>query len=141
MTFLIDTNVLVYTVVPSRYESACAEILDAVVARRASGRVSTAILEELWHLELTGRLPQSGLARHFYEVFSPLIPVTDEVVAGALVLKAPRLGANDRIHVATALANGIDTIVSADASLDGLPGIRRVDPLDEVARTRMLSES
>ena len=46
--------------------------------------------------------------------------------------------ANDRIHVATALANDIDTIVSADADFDHVPAIRRVDPLDEAQRSRVL---
>src|SRR5438270_12283273 len=99
MTFLIDTNVVVYAASSSPFRDACAEIIKAVVDDRVDGRISTAILEEIWHLELTGRAPGlQGLARRTYDVFSPLLPVTDELVGGALDLPVPRLRANDRIH-------------------------------------------
>ncbi len=139
MTFLVDANVIVYGAVPSRYRDACLEILEAVAEGRAEGRVSTAIFEEVWHIELSGRAGAiDGLARQAYAAFSPLLPVNDEIVARALGLDAPRLGANDRIHVATALAHGIGTIVSADADFDHVPALRRVDPLDEAERSRLL---
>ncbi len=79
-----------------------------------------------------------GLARQTYLAFSPLLPVNDQIIGRALDLEARRLGANDRIHVATALANDIDTIVSADADFDHVRAIRRVDPLDEAQRSRVL---
>ncbi len=91
-------------------------------------------IEEVWHLELSGRLGEAaGLALTAYTVFTPLLAVTDETVTRALSLDAVRLGANDRIHVATCLENGIDTIVTADADFDEIRGLRRVDPLDERA--------
>lgn len=140
MTFLIDANVLVYSAVESEYRAACLEILEAVARHAAEGVTSTAVLEEVWHIELSGRAGElEGLAQRSYALFTPLLPVTDEVVRRALALVAPRLGANDRIHAATALANGIDTVVSADAGFDVVPGIRRVDPLDGVARAQLLS--
>ncbi|HUQ16242.1 MAG TPA: type II toxin-antitoxin system VapC family toxin [Candidatus Saccharimonadales bacterium] len=139
MTFLVDTNVIVYAAVPSRYRAACLEILDAVASGRADGRLSTAILEEIWHLERTGRLGDiDGLAEQSYRLFTPLLAVNDEIVARALQLEVPRIGANDRIHVATALLNGIDTIVSADAGLDDARSLRRVDPLDPAERGRLI---
>lgn len=139
LTFLVDTNIAVYSHVPSRYHDACLEVIEAVAAGIAPGRMSTAVLEEIWHVELSGKArPTAGLARRMYVVFTPLLAVTDEVVARALALTAPRLGANDRIHVATALAHGIDTILTADAAFDGIPGLRRVDPADDAARSRLL---
>lgn len=139
MTFFIDANVIVYAAGESSYRAPCLEILDAVARRAADGKVSTAVFEELWHLEMSGRAgPLTGLARRSYTIFTPLLAVTDEIVARALALDVPRLGANDRLHVSTALANGIDTIVTADAGFDGLSGIRRVDPLDEPALARLL---
>jgi predicted nucleic acid-binding protein len=65
--------------------------------------------------------------------------VTDETFRRALEVDVPRLGANERVHVATCLENGIDVIVSADEGFDGVKGIRRVDPLDERARRRLLA--
>ena len=50
----------------------------------------------------------------------------------------PRLGANDNIHVATSLANGRYTIVSADADFDRVPALRRVDPLNRAERLRLI---
>jgi len=139
LTFLIDANVIVYAAVPSKYRNACLEILEAVAEGKADGRVSTAIIEEVWHIELSGRAGAiDGLTRQTYLAFSPLLPVNDQIIGRALDLEARRLGANDRIHVATALANDIDTIVSADADFDHVRAIRRVDPLDEAQRSRVL---
>jgi len=113
--------------------------LAAIAAGKADGKVSTAVFEEVWHLELSGRVgPIRGLAERAYRAFTPLLPVTDDIVARALRLDAKRLGSKDRIHLATALANGIDTIVSADADFDRVRAIRRVDPLDDRARSRLL---
>jgi len=131
VTFLVDANVIVYAAIASKYRNSCLEILEAVAAGAAEGKV--------WHLELSGRVGSvRGLAQRAYHVFTPLLPVTDDIVARALQLEGTRLGANDRIHIATALANGIDTIVSADADFDRFRAIRRVDPLDDRARSRLL---
>ena len=139
MTFLVDANVIVYAAIPSRYREPCLEVLAAIAAGKADGKVSTAVFEEVWHLELSGRVgPIRGLAERAYRAFTPLLPVTDDIVARALRLDAKRLGSNDRIHLATALANGIDTIVSADSDFDHVGAIRRVDPLDDRAIARLL---
>jgi len=139
VTFLIDANVIVYAAVPSRYREACLEALEAVAEGRADGRVSTAILEEIWHIERSGRAGTiDGLARRAYRLFTPLLPVSDEIVARALELDAPRLGGNDRIHVATALVNDIGTILSADADFEQVRALRRVDPLNDIERSRLL---
>lgn len=139
MSFLIDANIAVYAAAVSPYREACAQIIEAVTSGEAEGRMSTAILEEIWHIELSGKVAGlDGLARRMYVVFTPLLPVTDEIVTRALELRAPRLGANDRVHVATAFANGIDTIVSVDTGFDGVQGVRRVDPQSRAARSRLL---
>jgi len=139
VTFLVDANVIVYAAIPSQYRAPCLEVLAAIAAGKADGRVSTAVFEEVWHLELSGRVgPIRGLAERTYRAFTPLLPVTDDIVARALRLDAKRLGSNDRILVATALANGVDTIVSADSDFDRIRAVRRVDPLDERAITRLL---
>jgi predicted nucleic acid-binding protein len=138
VTFLVDANVIVYAAIPSRYRTSCLEVLAAIAAGTADGKVSTAVFEEVWHLELSGRVgPIRGLAERAYRAFAPLLPVTDDIVARALRLDAKRLGSNDRIHVATALANGLDTIVSADSDFDLVRTIRRVDPLDHRALARL----
>jgi predicted nucleic acid-binding protein len=139
MPFFVDANVIVYTAGAGRYGDACRDVLRAISEGNAEGVTSTAAIEEVWHIELSGKTGDvSGLTQDAYTMFRPLLAVTDETVARALALEVQGLGANDRIHVATCLENGIDTIVSADAELDGVRGIRRVDPLDGRAVARLL---
>ena len=138
MAFFVDTNVVVYAATAGPYREASLRILDAV-ARGAEARSSTAVLEEAWHVELSGRAGDvTGLAANAYALFTPLLAVTDAIVAAALRLRAPAIGANDRIHVATCAQNGIETIVTADAAFDTVRGLRRVDPLDGRALGRLL---
>lgn len=142
MTFLIDANVLLYTTAEGPYREPCLEILDAVGRGSADGRASTAVLEEVWHVEVSGKAPNlAGLTRRLYRVLSPLLPVDDEAFGRALGLDAPRLETNDRIHAGTCLVHDIGVIVSADRGFDGVKGIRRVDPLDERALRRLLGSS
>ncbi|TMC77079.1 MAG: hypothetical protein E6J15_04645 [Chloroflexi bacterium] len=80
MTFLVDANVIVYAAIASKYRNSCLEILEAVAAGAAEGKVSTAVFEEVWHLELSGRVGSvRGLAQRAYHVFTPLLPVTDDI--------------------------------------------------------------
>lgn len=39
----------------------------------------------------------------------------------------------DAVFAATALRSGIDTVVSADRAFEAIPGLRRIDPVDEPA--------
>lgn len=139
MTFFVDANVIVYSAVPSGYREHCLELLAAIARGNADGRTSTAVLEEVWHLELSGRAGDlDGLTRRAYALLGPLLPVSDESFRLALGLNAPALGANDRLHVATCLTHGIDTVVSADRGFDSVSELRRVDPADEPARAALL---
>lgn len=96
-----------------------------------NGVTSTAVLEEVLHLELrTTTLDLRGVAGLAYGMFTPLLPVTDEVMTAALELGERALGSNDRVHVATCRLNAIDVIVSTDRGFDVVDGLRRVDPLD-----------
>jgi predicted nucleic acid-binding protein len=140
LPFFVDTNILVYATGEDARREPCLSVLRAISSGGAEGRTSTAVVEEAWHLELSERASfLEGVAERAYRIFTPLLPVTDATVGRALDLDAPGLGANDRIHVATCLENGIDTIVTADAAFDGLHGIRRVDPLDRRALAALLT--
>lgn len=139
MQFFVDANIVVYAAAEGPHHASCRELLLAITEQQADGRISTAVLEEIWHVELSkkaGELP--GLTASAYTLFTPLLPVTDETVELALSLDADPLGANDRIHAATCIQHGIDTIVTADAAFDQIRAIRRVDPLDRRAVTRLL---
>lgn len=139
MTFFVDSNVLIYGAVESEYRAPCIEVLDAIAGGAAEGRTSTAVLEEVWYIERSGRAGVlDGLTERLYTLLTPLLPVTDEAARHALSLDAPRLGPNDRLHVGVCLVHGIDVVLSADRGFDGIRGIRRVDPLDGRARRRLL---
>lgn len=138
MTFFVDANVIVYSAVPGVRRESCLGVL-AAIAGGADGRTSTAVLEEVWHLELSGRAGDlDGVTARAYAALGPLLPVSDEAFRRALGLDAPALGANDRVHVATCLTHGIDLVVSADQGFDSVPEVHRIDPLDGPARTALL---
>jgi len=141
VTFLVDANVVIYAAVPSEYRDPCLEVLDAVASGRADGRLSTAVLEEIWHVERSGRAGMlDGLAEHAYTVFSPLLPVTDHAIRAAFDFGASALGTNDRVHVGTCAFHGIESILTADSDYDGVREVRRIDPLDERARRLLLRD-
>jgi predicted nucleic acid-binding protein len=130
MTFFVDANVIVYSAVESEYQAPCLALLQAIVAG-ADGRTSPAVLEEVWHIERSGRAgDMTGLAERAYRIFTPLLAVTDEALRLALALDAGRAGTNDRVHAGTCLAHDIATIVTADRGFDAVAELRRVDPLD-----------
>lgn len=129
--FFVDTNVLIYSrsSPPSAYSDPCMEILDAIERDEVDAQISTAVLEEVWHLELTNRVGAiDGLTAIVHELFSPVLAVTDEIFARALALPHSKIGAKDRVHVATCLEHGIDRIVTADKAFDTVAGLQRIDP-------------
>jgi predicted nucleic acid-binding protein len=138
VSVFVDANVIIYSASPSPVRPPAIAILDAIGHGTIAGRTSTAVLEEVWHIESRGREEGlAGVTRRAYAAFAPLLPVTDEVFRLALDLTNLRMGTNDRIHVATCLEHGIATIVTADDDFDGVPGLRRVDPLAPGALGRL----
>ncbi|HEY6749375.1 MAG TPA: type II toxin-antitoxin system VapC family toxin [Mycobacteriales bacterium] len=138
--FFIDTNVFVYAVAEdSPYQAAAAETMEELGAGRASSAAtSVTVIEELWQQELRGRIPGlDDAAESVFTLMHPVLAVTEEILAAAFELKVRGLGANDRVHVATCHANGIDTILTADRAFDNAPGLHRVDPAD-LAEVRTL---
>lgn len=139
MTFFVDTNVIVYAVAESPWRTSCDEVL-AAVAARGEGRTSCAVLEELWHVERSGRVAGiAGITDRAYRLFAPLLSATDAAFRLARDLTAPRrLGTNDRLHVGTCLDHGIGTVVTADESFREVTVVAHVDPRNDRARRRLL---
>lgn len=139
MRFFVDANVILYGARPSPYRDPCLKLLGAIAEGAVDGTTSTAALEEVWHIELSGRVGDlGGLTRRSFDLLTPLLAVGDEAFQLALSLDAPALGANDRLHAATCIANDIGVIVSADSGFDGVRGLSRVDPLDGAAMDRLI---
>jgi len=94
VSFFVDANVFVYGAAPSDYRAPCLEVLGAIARGEAEGRTSTAVVEEVWHVELSGRAGHlCGLTERVYTLMAPLLAVSDEVFRRVLPLKARTLGA------------------------------------------------
>ncbi|MGI8461935.1 MAG: type II toxin-antitoxin system VapC family toxin [Solirubrobacterales bacterium] len=140
MTFFLDANVIVYTASQNRWREACSEILAAVMLEQADGMTSVGVLEEVWHVELSGRIERvAGLTNRTAKALSPLLPLSEVALRHALELPGSTAGSYDRLHVGTCLEHGIETIVSADRALDDFEEVRRVDPLDAKAVAELLA--
>lgn len=140
MSFFVDANVIVYSVVDGPGRQSCLRVLEAIAAGEARGRTSPAVLEEVWHVVLRhypGEL--GGLLESALQIFAPLLPVTEEDLVGALALADSPLDTNDRLHLGTCMTNEIDTILTADRAFDGVGSVKRVDPLDPNAVERLLA--
>lgn len=140
MTFFVDANAIVYTVLDVAARDNCTRILRAIAAGDVDGRTSPAVLEEVWHVTAhrypgkTGDLPGRALT-----IFSPLLPVTEDALVHALSMPSSKLGPNDRLHVGTCATHQIGTVLTADRAFDGLKGIRRIDPFDGEAVEELLA--
>ncbi len=139
MTFFVDANIVLYSAASSPYRESCRDMLAAISDGSAAGRTSTGALEEVWHLESSGRIAGiAGLTQAAYLVLAPLLPVTDTIFRRALELDLRELGTNDRLHAATCMDHGIEVILSADSDFDALTELRRVDPLDRQGLVELL---
>ena len=129
--YFVDANVLIYAVTPGPRREPALELLEAV-AEGSPGVTSVAVLEEVWHLELSGRIPGlEGHTERSRRVFADVLAVTANTFDLALGVEAPaELGANDRLHVGSCIEHGIATLVSADRAFDGIASVDRVDLLD-----------
>jgi len=139
VSFLVDANIIVYAQLAGPHREACLGLLEAVASGASDGRTSAAVLEEVWHLELSGKVGDiRGLTERAYTIFAPLVAVSDEAFRIAMSLDAPTLGAADRLHAGTCRAHGLEAIASADADFDALGWLRRIDPSDRRAWQTLL---
>lgn len=126
-----DTNVFVYAAGADALGERCRRLLMRVAGGEVDGATSVAVLEELWHLELSGRAPNlEGQTADTLVLMAPLLSVDEAVVRRALAIEVTGPGAMDRVHAATCLENGIEAVVSADRGFDRFDGLRRIDPSD-----------
>lgn len=64
------------------------------------------------------------------EPLSIVLNVDHEILERSMdLIYATGIRGRDSVHAATALADGIETIASSDPAFDGIPGLKRVDPL------------
>jgi predicted nucleic acid-binding protein len=140
---LLDTNVFVYAMGrPHPLREPCIALLEGLVRGELHGEVSADLLQEFCHQRRRQTRDRARAAADARDL-ADIVTVHDVTRADAhmgldLYAKSARLDPIDAVFAATALRRGIDTIVSADRAFEGIPGLRRVDPLDEPAVAALL---
>jgi predicted nucleic acid-binding protein len=133
----LDTNVFLYAIgTEHRYRDACRALVRALGTGSLRGETSVETLKEIVHhrrrrgdMDATERGRQALALCHTVHTLD--VPVA--FAALDLIDQHPSLPTRDAVHAATALANGIATVLSADQDFDAVAGLTRVDPLDREA--------
>ena len=138
MTLFLDTAVFMYAGGSEHpLRDPCRRILRHAALGQLSATTSTVVVQEILHRFLSIGRAQTGLhmATDTLDMFAPVLPITHGLMRRLpqLVERYPTLSARDLIHVATCIAEGIETIVSPDRGFDQVREIRRVDPAEMVA--------
>lgn len=141
MTVFLDTAVLMYAAGRQHsYKQPCADILSRVGAGHVDAVISAEVIQELAHrfVHAGQSARASALVRHSLDLFAPVIPIGQPVVARlpGLIDRYGALQARDLIHVATCLEERIEVIVSPDRAFDVVHELQRIDPADFAALCR-----
>jgi predicted nucleic acid-binding protein len=131
-TFL-DANVPIYAVGCPHPPSA--QVLMLVAERPEVFLTDAEVLQELLYRYLALRLWPQGrdVFHHFAELMwerVEAVHAVDVERAALLADQYPDLGARDLLHAAVMSRLGVRSIVSADAGVDRLPDVERLDPAD-----------
>jgi predicted nucleic acid-binding protein len=139
----IDTNIFLYAMGgESRHRKPCREVVDAIRRGRIVGETSVTTLEEVvHHRRRRGDDDAVARGRQVAQLCS-IHPLDRELSLAALDLmeRHPHLETGDAIHMATAAAQGVTRVLTADRDFDDVPGIERLDPLDDSAMASLLSD-
>lgn len=138
----LDANVFLYAIgADSPYREPCRAVLDAMRRDAIAGETSVATLEEVvHHRRRRGDSGAFARGRDVAAICHAVHAVDRDLVLAALDVTEGhvRLDTADAIHVATARAHGLASIMSGDHDFDGVEGIDRIDPLDRSAIADML---
>lgn len=135
MPVFVDSNVFFYAAGSEHaLKGPCVRLLQRIAVGQLDAVTSAEVIQELHHVyRRRGRVADGvALGREVARLFSAVLPVTrgDVLRSGDILTERPQLSPRDALHAATALNNGIDTILSADPDLGWVEGIRRVDPIE-----------
>ena len=134
-TFL-DANVPIYAAGrPHRLKEPCAQVLMLAAERPEAFLIDAEVLQELLHRYLALRLWPEG--RDVFHGFADLmrervepVQAIDVEQAALLADELPELGARDLLHAAIIRRLEVQHIISADAGLDRLTEVERLDPME-----------
>ncbi|WP_157007229.1 type II toxin-antitoxin system VapC family toxin [Agromyces laixinhei] len=131
---LIDSAVVIYALAPDDPRSApCRSLLTEVMVGRGRGYASVEMIQEVVHHRMRRTADRRLAIADGRDLMTGLMVLDfDREVLDLsldLIARVPTIRGRDAVHAATALAYGIDTIASPDHAFDGIPGLRRLDPL------------
>ena len=134
-TFL-DANIPIYAAGrPHRLKGPCAQVLMLAAERPEAFLTDAEVLQELLHRYLALRLWSEG--RDVFHGFADLmrervepVQAIDVEQAALLADELPELGARDLLHAAIIRRLEVQNIISADAGLDRLTEVERLDPME-----------
>ncbi|MCU1440898.1 MAG: hypothetical protein JWP85_1895 [Rhodoglobus sp.] len=137
---LLDTSVTVYALGgddPRR--EPCRSLLARANAGEFRAYASVEMVQELVHhrLRKTGDRNHAIADGRDITAACTVLYFDREILDLSLDLieRIPTMRSRDAVHAATAIAYGIESIASTDTAFDGIPGLKRIDPLtlDSVA--------
>lgn len=139
---LVDTNVILYALGgPHAYAEPCRRILRLAGEGRIGLEAPVDLVQEILH-HRARRLSDRRQAAAEAMATATLcrlhaVDPQDASSAAELFADSACLSARDAVFAAVAVRHGLDAILSADRDFDGLPSLRRVDPADSVAVTKL----
>lgn len=132
-TVFLDSNVFLYAAGAGHpLRAPCQALLARIADGTLTATTSVEVVQEVMHVVARrGRRDQAAeIGEALLALFPGLLPVTPSIVSRACEIfrRHPHLPVRDALHAATMIENAIGTIVTADRHLDGIDGIRRIDP-------------
>ena len=126
----LDSNIFIHAFENYANYPECADVLRALVADELAGVTSEIALVEILPKPVHGGRPDVGDAYlHAMATAAGLIlvPVTREIILRAVSLRAAgKLNSLDAIHIATALDNDCDLLLTNDLRLRPPPQLRAI---------------
>ena len=132
MTVYLDTNVFMYAILdPGKKGKEAEKVLRKVSARRLGAVTSALTFDELfWNVKKRKGMEEAiKNTEAFLQIPSvKLLAASAQVMNEALqLIKKYSLGPRDAIHAASALLNGVSTIVSEDTDFDRVLELKRLN--------------
>lgn len=132
---LLDSAIVIYALGrDGPLRESCRAVMTRVSRDDFRAYASVEMIQELVHHRLRRTGDRSLAAEDGRDVMAILTVLNfDREVLDLsldLIERIPTVRGRDAVHAATALAYGIDKIISPDAAFDNIPGLTRIDPAD-----------
>lgn len=139
----IDTSVLLYAMgQPHPLKAVCGAVLAAAARGDVVLHASVDAVQEALYYRARRGPRQEAVADARSLSAMVVLHAFDETTAERMIdlVETTSIRGRDAVHAATALQAGFTEIVSTDPDFDDVPGLRRLDPVDLVARLGSAAE-